>query len=94
MNVLIFNTTKKSTLFYNMEDIEIMYDGEDLESFKNKISNFTSRYVYLENIPTVRTEANYYEIMQTMNEQSSLNSPLRVPVLRIPVYNTLMFINK
>ena len=88
MNVLIFNTTKKEIIFYRMKDGEKLYDGEDLDFFKN------SNHIHLENIPTVRTEANYYEVMQIVTDQASISSPLRVPVLRIPNANTLMFITK
>lgn len=39
-----------------------------------------------ENVPTVKIEGNYYQVMQEIEE--------RVPVMRVPVSNTNMIIEK
>ena len=40
-----------------------------------------------ENVPTVKVENGYYEVMQTQGEQ-------KVPVLRVPMANTNMLIQR
>jgi hypothetical protein len=39
------------------------------------------------NVPTVRIEPNYYEVMQRESESTR-------PILRLPIANTVMFIEK
>lgn len=41
----------------------------------------------LENVPTVKVENGYYEVIQKQGEQ-------KVPVLRVPISNTNMLIQK
>ena len=58
----------------------ILFDGE-----KHK----TQVLAEFENVPTVRVETNgYYEVMAKHNEDKN------IPVLRVPISNTNMFIEK
>jgi hypothetical protein len=45
---------------------------------------------YFENVPTVKIEQGYYEVMKKMDEESTTV----IPVLRVPISNTNMVINK
>jgi len=45
---------------------------------------------YFENVPTVKIEQGYYEVMKKMDEESTTV----IPVLRVPISNTNMVIIK
>lgn len=48
----------------------------------------TTLVVGFEKVPTVKVEKEYYEVMQKQEDDST------IPVLRVPISNTNMFIRK
>jgi len=72
MQTLTFNSTEKTVVL--QEGARGSKDfGGILETFNN--------------VPTVKVENGYYEVMQIQGEQ-------KVPVLRVPMANTNMLIQK
>ena len=72
MQTLTFNSTEKTVVL--QEGARGSKDfGGILETFKN--------------VPTVKVENGYYEVMQIQGEQ-------KVPVLRVPMANTNMLIQR
>lgn len=43
------------------------------------------------NIPTVKVRDGFYEVMQ---KEASLTDEIQIPIIRLPINNTLMFIEK
>ena len=43
-----------------------------------------------ENVPTVKVENGYYEVMQKINDETNTS----IPVMRLPISNTNMLIEK
>lgn len=43
------------------------------------------------NIPTVKVRDGFYEVMQ---KEASLTDEIQIPIIRLPINNTLMFIQK
>ena len=50
---------------------------------------FEGQRLGFDNVPTVRVESGYYEVMQKSGENGGV-----VPVLRVPIANTNMLIQK
>lgn len=47
-----------------------------------------------ENVPTVQVRERYYEVMKRFNSDTALNGFTMIPVLRVPISNTIMFIEE
>ena len=47
-----------------------------------------------ENIPTVQVREGYYEVMKRFDSEIALNGYTTIPVLRVPISNTIMFIEE
>lgn len=57
-----------------------------------KITNTEDKNVYeYSNIPTVKVRDGFYEVMQ---KEASLTEDIQIPICRLPIAQTLMFINK
>ena len=57
-----------------------------------KISNAVDKNTYeYSNIPTVKVRDGFYEVMQ---KEASLTEEIQIPICRLPIAQTLMFINK
>ena len=71
------------TLVFNTTDKPVkLYEGINEES----------KLVYTKNdIPTVRIEKGYYEVMQRQGEYSGT---VTTPIMRLPISNTNMLIEK
>ena len=57
-----------------------------------KISNTSDKNIYeYSNIPTVKVRDGFYEVMQ---KEASLTEEIQIPICRLPIAQTIMFINK
>lgn len=57
-----------------------------------KILNTVDKQIYeYSDIPTVKVREGFYEVMQ---KDSSLSNDVQIPVCRLPISQTIMFINK
>lgn len=57
-----------------------------------KISNAVDKNTYeYSNIPTVKVRDGFYEVMQ---KEASLTEDIQIPICRLPIAQTLMFIQK
>jgi hypothetical protein len=75
------------TLVFNTTDKTVkLYEGINEES----------KLVYTKyDIPTVRIEKGYYEVMQRQGEYiGTITTPITTPIMRLPISNTNMLIEK
>ena len=57
-----------------------------------KITNTDDKNIYeYSNIPTVKVRDGFYEVMQ---KEASLTEEIQIPICRLPIAKTLMYINK
>lgn len=57
-----------------------------------KILNTVDKQIYeYSDVPTVKVREGFYEVMQ---KDSSLSNEVQIPVCRLPISQTIMFINK
>lgn len=57
-----------------------------------KILNIVDKQIYeYSDVPTVKVREGFYEVMQ---KDSSLSNEVQIPVCRLPISQTIMFINK
>ena len=75
MQTLMFNSTIKRVQLWQGSRVDSRESGMLLETF--------------DNVPTVKVENGYYEVMQKSEETNGV-----VPVLRVPMANTNMLIQK
>jgi hypothetical protein len=57
-----------------------------------KITNTEDKNIYeYVNVPTVKVREGFYEVMQ---KDLSLSEEVQIPICRLPISQTIMFINK
>jgi len=57
-----------------------------------KITNTDDKNIYeYVNVPTVKVREGFYEVMQ---KDLSLSEEVQIPICRLPISQTIMFINK
>lgn len=57
-----------------------------------KITNTEDKNIYeYSNVPTVKVREGFYEVMQ---KDLSLSEEVQIPICRLPISQTIMFINK